>query len=259
MKRVVTALVGLPLVVAAVFFAGPPLFRAMAVALVLVALWEYLALCGITGTLFVVTLLAGGVAVGSVSPASGGAMGGLPLLLLLVASLWGKTELPDRFRFLAEASLGMMYLSYAFACLILLHSLPQGASWTMIILGIMWAGDTAAYYGGRRFGGPKMAPLLSPKKTWSGAASGLAGSIAAAVLLAAILPGTFPLGKTALLALVVGVAGQLGDLIVSLWKRAKGVKDSGRIIPGHGGLLDRTDSLLLGFPVGYNLVSSWML
>ena len=254
MKRVASALVGLPLVVAAVFMAGTGLFRVIVLILFLLALWEYLRLCGVEGFLFAVTLTAGGLAVGMVSPATNPAFPGLALLLLIAASLWRMEDPRKRFRSLAESALGMAYLAYAFICLLLLHDLPLGSSWTMIVIGTIWSGDTAAYYGGRRFGGPRMAPLLSPKKTWSGAVSGLLGSVTGAVALALILPGTFPLGKVAAIALFVGVSGQAGDLAESLWKRAKGVKDSGRLIPGHGGLLDRIDGLLMGLPVGYNLI-----
>lgn len=254
MKRVASALVGLPLVVAAVFMAGPGLFRVIVLTLFLLALWEYLRLCGVEGFLFAITLTAGGIAVVTASPTANPAFPGLSLLLLIAASLWRVEHPEKRFRSLAESALGMTYLAYAFICLLLLHGLPRGPSWTTIVIGAVWSGDTAAYYGGRRFGGPKMAPRLSPKKTWSGAVSGFLGSVAGAVVLALVLPGAFPLGKVAAIALFAGLSGQAGDLAESLWKRAKGIKDSGRLIPGHGGLLDRIDGLLMGLPVGYNLV-----
>jgi phosphatidate cytidylyltransferase len=120
-------------------------------------------------------------------------------------------------------------------------------------LALTWIGDSAAMLGGKVIGGPKLAPVLSPHKTWSGAWCGLATTMVVAWLYArAVLA---PLGRdlpvvAALTAgLLVGVAGQMGDLAESLFKREVGVKDSSRLIPGHGGMLDRVDSLLFVLPV----------
>jgi len=123
-----------------------------------------------------------------------------------------------------------------------------------MVLLVLWAGDTGAYYGGRRFGRRKLAPLLSPKKTLEGALFGLAGSLVVGMTAAMFLLEGVTVFQALAVSLVVALCGQAGDLVVSLWKRAKGVKDSGRLIPGHGGLLDRIDSLLLGLPAGYILI-----
>lgn len=259
MKRVISALIGAPLVVGVLFLAGPGTFLAIVLVLYLMALWEYLRLCGIGGVLLATALAAGGTALGTAASPAGGVLPGLCFLSLPVAALWRVTDLKERFQSLAEAAFGMGYLAFSFLCLLLLHGLPQGPAWAMVVIGAVWAGDTAAFYGGRHFGGRKMAPLLSPKKTWSGAVSGLAGSVAAAVTLAVLLGVSSGVGEAAVIGALVGMIGQVGDLQQSLWKRAKGVKDSGRLIPGHGGLLDRIDSLLLGFPMGYALVRYWVL
>ncbi|MBI4543271.1 MAG: phosphatidate cytidylyltransferase [Gemmatimonadetes bacterium] len=118
---------------------------------------------------------------------------------------------------------------------------------------LTWVGDTAAYAGGVAIGGPRMAPVLSPNKTWAGAACGLVGTVLAAAGYAAWILARTGHALTPLEVLVAGVvisaAGQVGDLSESLFKREAGVKDSSRLIPGHGGVLDRFDSLYFALPV----------
>jgi phosphatidate cytidylyltransferase len=121
------------------------------------------------------------------------------------------------------------------------------------VIGAAAAGDTAAYLVGSRLGRRPIAPSVSPNKTWEGFAGGLVG---AALLGAAVLPldGSSSVGRGALVGALVGLAGFLGDLVASMVKRDLGVKDLGRLLPGHGGVLDRVDALLLALPVGYALV-----
>ena len=118
---------------------------------------------------------------------------------------------------------------------------------------VTWVGDSAAMSGGRAFGGPKMAPTISPGKTRSGGVAGLIGSTVAGALLVplALRPAGFDLGvaPAAAIGLLLGVVGQVGDLAESLLKREAGVKDSSHLIPGHGGVLDRFDSLIFVLPV----------
>jgi phosphatidate cytidylyltransferase len=112
---------------------------------------------------------------------------------------------------------------------------------------ITWAGDTAAYFAGRAFGRHPLAPHLSPKKTWEGSIAGLVASIAVGVAFRRWLhaPTEILVG----MAIVGNIAGQVGDLLESAYKRSAGVKDSGSMLPGHGGVLDRIDALILAFPV----------
>lgn len=132
--------------------------------------------------------------------------------------------------------------------------LSSGAAWVYLILAITWIQDSAAYFVGRSWGRHKMAPLLSPKKTWEGAIGGLLGSLVAGAVCVPLLGLPISLAAGALLGLVGGVVGPLGDLAESLIKRQVGVKDAGHIIPGHGGLLDRADSLLFTGPVLFYLI-----
>lgn len=130
-------------------------------------------------------------------------------------------------------------------------NLPPGAAWLFLVLAITWIQDSAAYFVGRSLGRHPMAPILSPKKTWEGFAGGMAASIltALAAVLIMGLPISYP--AAALIGAVAGIAGPVGDLGESLMKRQIGVKDSGSLIPGHGGILDRMDSLLFTGPVVY--------
>jgi phosphatidate cytidylyltransferase len=128
------------------------------------------------------------------------------------------------------------------------------------LLFVVWAGDIAAYYVGRTFGKHKLAPRLSPNKTWEGAIGSIAGSLVAAGGLLALADGFTQWNSAKLsypeeiwywlvLAVIVNIAAQLGDLVESALKRSAGVKDSGTLLPGHGGVLDRIDSLLLAAPM----------
>ncbi|MGQ0484268.1 MAG: phosphatidate cytidylyltransferase [Hyphomicrobiales bacterium] len=140
--------------------------------------------------------------------------------------------------------LGVPYAGFPAMALVLLRADPQyGALAILWILAIVWAADTFAYFAGRTIGGPKLAPLISPKKTWAGLGGAVAGSAAASALFAAIA-GLPAIAALAVLAGGLAVIGQAGDLFKSALKRHYGVKDSGNLIPGHGGVIDRVDGLV---------------
>lgn len=124
-------------------------------------------------------------------------------------------------------------------------AIPRGMAWTAVLFAATWLVDTGAYLIGSRFGRHRMTPVLSPKKTWEGAAAGVVFPIITVLVLVPVLGLSHNYPAIALLGIVVGVLAQIGDLIVSFFKRQVAVKDTGHIIPGHGGLLDRMDSLLL--------------
>jgi phosphatidate cytidylyltransferase len=139
------------------------------------------------------------------------------------------------------SGLGLLYAALPAAALLLLRGADGGLFAVLFLAAVVWSGDVAAYFGGRRIGGPRLWPRVSPKKTISGAVCGLAASILVGVV-AAALAGTGPTTAAAIAALL-GVAGQAGDLLESAVKRRFAVKDSGSLIPGHGGVLDRFDAL----------------
>lgn len=156
--------------------------------------------------------------------------------------------------------LAVFYPGILFAHLILLRQLPDGFIVTLFVLACTWASDSAAYFVGLSVGRHKLLPAVSPKKTWEGAVGGLAGGTVIGILLARFIGVTVGIG--ALLGLLISAAGQLGDLAASSLKREAGIKDTGKLLPGHGGIIDRFDSLLFAGPVVYYtllLVRGWPL
>jgi len=146
---------------------------------------------------------------------------------------------------------GACYVGFCLSHLILLEGLPQGRAWLFLLTAITAASDTGAYYAGRAWGRNKLCPHISPGKTREGAIGGMLAAMAAACGLGAWLLPHIPSGPLALAALLLALVGIVGDLAESVLKRAYGVKDSGTILAGHGGVLDRGDSLLLAAPLLY--------
>jgi phosphatidate cytidylyltransferase len=175
----------------------------------------------------------------------------LALLILIIVTVVSYPSLDNGLLFLARLWFGIFYITFCSAHLILLRSLPQGIYWLLVLTAITVASDTGAYYVGRSLGRTKLYPALSPGKTRAGAVGGIFGGMLGGLVVAAFFVEGANLAMVALLSLVLSVIGIMGDLIESLIKRVSGVKDSGQILPGHGGLLDRCDSLLLTTPVLY--------
>jgi phosphatidate cytidylyltransferase len=146
--------------------------------------------------------------------------------------------------------LGALFVGALFAHLLLLREVA-GFPATLTLLGIIWANDIGAYLVGVKWGRHKLAPAISPGKSVEGFAGGLVVAVAVAVVVAVRLE--WPAARVGLIGLVVALVGVAGDLYKSTIKRAAGVKDSGAILPGHGGVLDRFDAVLFGVPVGYYL------
>lgn len=160
----------------------------------------------------------------------------------------------------AVSCLAVHYVGVCGACLGWLRILPDGDLGIRLIfffLVTIWLGDSGAYYVGSKLGRHKMSPRISPNKTWEGLAGGVVATFVAAALAKVVLALPFGWTHMAALAAILAVAAPVGDLIESLFKRDAGVKDSSNLIPGHGGLLDRTDSLLFAAPLvlGYLLLT----
>jgi phosphatidate cytidylyltransferase len=143
----------------------------------------------------------------------------------------------------ADAAYGVLYVGPSCLAIIWLRHTHQGAGWTVMLLATTWAADICAFATGNALKGPRLWPRFSPNKTWSGFFGGLVGASAAAVAIAAWLM-RLSLPGAALIGLAGGLATMMGDLWESMLKRRFGVKDSGDLIPGHGGLLDRVDGLM---------------
>jgi phosphatidate cytidylyltransferase len=151
-----------------------------------------------------------------------------------------------------HAVMGVLYVGLpCLAALWLRAQSDYGLANILWLYAVVWAGDTGAYGFGRWLGGPRLAPVISPNKTWAGAIGGAAASVAAGVAAAALLGGFHGLWLVLLMSLVIGIVGQIGDLIESVFKRSMNVKDSGSLLPGHGGLLDRLDAFLAAVAVTF--------
>jgi phosphatidate cytidylyltransferase len=147
-------------------------------------------------------------------------------------------------------SAGLLYVAIAGASLLWLRADPvSGRADVLFLLLIVWAGDIGAYLVGRCIGGPRLAPRISPGKTWSGAIGGLLAAVATGLLAARFLAAPVALWQPMLIAVLLSIVAQAGDLLESLVKRVLAVKDSGNLIPGHGGLFDRLDGVLAAAPV----------
>ena len=247
--RLLSVLVLGPLVLGCIWLGGPWFLGLMAVTLAGLA-WEWVRRCGGPA------LGPAGLAMPAIILLAGGLAGlGLPwlgaaLLLPGAGLLWRLAgDLPRRF-----LALGVVYLGLFGVALITLRLDPEaGRANVFFLMLLVWASDSAAYVAGRALGGPKLWPAVSPGKTWSGALGGLLGSMLVGALAAALVtPAAAPLWTLFWAALVAGVLGmvsQAGDLLESGIKRRFGVKDSSHLIPGHGGLLDRLDGFLAAAPL----------
>lgn len=180
------------------------------------------------------------------------------LLLFLVANAaWYVATPRAGIGDVAVSVFGPIYTSFAFSAIVLVRVSDKGVHGALLTLGVMlslWANDAVAYLVGSRIGSHKLAPRISPNKSWEGFWAGLVGSVAVWVVLALVGVANIGVPLAAVIGLVVGIVGVVGDLFESRIKRGVGVKDSGNLIPGHGGLLDRSDSLLFGSIAAYILL-----
>ena len=264
MKRLITALILAPLVLALVFL-GPKWLIALSVAMVAVlAGWEFLGLtekCGAKPPrVAVATALAVLFGVNFEAPDQTLVLfSGLSLILLVYCTFRSPVE-----RVLMDAMSSIFALCYTGLTLLAIPTLreqPSGPTLVVFLLLVVWAGDIVALYVGRMWGERKLAPSISPNKTWAGAIGSLAGSllVAGGLFWLSLELAQWNFVKLSfadevwwywlVMAIVVNIAAQVGDLAESALKRSAGVKDSGSLLPGHGGVLDRIDALLLAAPV----------
>jgi phosphatidate cytidylyltransferase len=265
MKRVLTALVLVPLVIAVIFVSPkwPLLLMGAVFAIAGLALWEYLGLANAVGAktprALVVVLMALLMAAIFRNPELMAPVSGAMALVLFVFCTFRsplERVLPDT----AFSVFGLLYVGLPMSTIYLLSAQDNGPSLLLFLLMVVWAGDIAALYVGRSLGRWTLAKRLSPNKTWEGSMASAAASIGVAVLLVWLAgaltvrnleylsyPGTY--FHWIWLSVLLNIAGQVGDLAESAIKRAAGVKDSGKLLPGHGGVLDRIDALLLAAPV----------
>jgi phosphatidate cytidylyltransferase len=286
LKRIATAVALIPIVLMLILRAPVPVLVTVAAIVALVTIYEFLKLTESYGilpfrpqTYVFVALCFVLLAATSLSETPqiswlkfvlglGLACAIAPFLFLCIAMR--RREMAEAYPAAAASVFAFLYIAVPMAMLVQLRQQVAGAFWLLYLLLVVWAGDIFAYFVGRSLGRHLMAPRISPKKTWEGAAASLTASLLIGILLFSHAldistflvrvgmiqrrDGLFGLEKPdfwpiILLTVAVNVAAQLGDLVESLIKRGAGVKDSGTILPGHGGMLDRIDALLFAAPV----------
>jgi phosphatidate cytidylyltransferase len=249
MKRLLTAAVLAPTVLYVVL-AGPAWSFFLVVSLVAaLCYWEYSVIAQIPRTETIAGILGGTLFLFVEGSAVLPVLILLPLLAMAMALRFRDlgSVLPDT----AAQTLGLLYIYGAWKTAFLLHAVSP--YWLTFGLAVNWIGDTGAYYFGRNFGRHKLAPIVSPGKSWEGAAASVVTAVIFGML---FLPRFVSVGVmgAAVIAILANVAGQVGDLTESAIKRGAGVKDSGTLLPGHGGMLDRVDSSLFSLPVLYAVI-----
>jgi phosphatidate cytidylyltransferase len=288
MKRVLTAVVLVPLVLLAVFRAPLWLFAVLVAAITVLALREYLGIAEAAGAkpskwlTYIMALLPFALALLGISkgPIHEYGKASFDLLFLLnwlmvlmaAAVVFGvplifRKDLRSGLASVASSILGLIYIAASLSLLVCLRVEQSTNILVIFVLFSVWAGDIAAYYVGRSFGKHKLAPIVSPNKTWEGAIASVLASVALAILVFHFQPQIGKLFKERywlfpypfqaraswvhiiVLGILTNVAAQFGDLFESALKRGANVKDSGTLLPGHGGILDRIDALLFAIPV----------
>lgn len=251
-KRVMSAFVMGPLILGFVYLGGR-WYWALVTVVAMLAGYEYLRLVSQKGeradyplTMLLILL----IMVEALYPSWALIRGGMTLLLAF-SLLWQMARKGGHLPVVGWAlSLGgAFYVGFLLSHFVSLRALPRGLEWTLLAFFPAWANDTGAYFVGRWIGTRPFAPRISPKKTWEGSIGGWISGIAVGTLMGAVL--RLPLLHASLLGLLISLAATGGDLVESMFKRWAGVKDSGRLIPGHGGVLDRIDSLLFSVAAVY--------
>ncbi len=261
--RIITGVVGVPLVIIAIWFGDPwPWFTILIAAAALAGTYEFYHMANFDrkepliylGLLWSLALV--------LSPCYGRSdvlptVATVTMLISLICLL----RYPSRekaFHNWAWTIAGALYVGWMLSYWLNLRGLDDGRNWVYLAMLTTFANDTAAFFIGRAWGKRKLAPAISAGKTWEGAIGGLISAILAAIVIATVLnlvsPFTFRYWQIIVLGFLVGIFAQLGDLVESLLKRNVGVKESGNLLPGHGGILDRFDSLIFVGAVVYYYV-----
>jgi phosphatidate cytidylyltransferase len=294
LKRIATAVVLIPIVLLLVLRAPVPVVAVIVAAIALVTIQEFLKLTESYGIqpLRLPTYIFAGVfflLVAATAVAETPQLSSLKFLLglafacaitpfMFLSIAMRRTQMSEAYPAAAASAFAFVYIAVPLAMLVQLREQVSGAFWLLYLLLVVWAGDIFAYFVGRSLGRHLMTPRISPKKTWEGAGASLAASLIVGSLLSSHAltissfllrlglierrDGIFGLEKPEawpiiLLTIVLNIAAQLGDLVESLIKRGAGVKDSGTILPGHGGMLDRIDALLFAAPLLWIYVAAF--
>ena len=259
LKRWITGLVALPILIFLVYIGGIAFFLLISAA-GLVALWEFNrivhdpALVAVSGIIKAWGYLLGVAVVAAafwVGPELTLSLVALNLVAVALISMFHFKTDPAVLRVILHQLQGTLYIPVLLSFLILIRAGDDGMRWIYLLLAIVFAGDTSAYYVGSYWGRRKLSPAISPGKTIEGSVGGLAANLVIGTIGKILFFPGLPWAMGISFFLAVGAAGQLGDLFESELKRFSGIKDSSTILPGHGGILDRIDALLFAAPVAY--------
>ena len=261
MIRILTAIVFLPILFATIWHPNPLFFAGLATAAILLGMNEFCTLASNVispGTRILALVVSAAICVAAYFD-NPGLFGAMILVLIVgdhVLKLMQEPDLPKMLPSSAAPVFGVVYVALLGGFIISLRvidsPIPDLASKLLTLFFIVvFAGDTFAYYTGRTIGRHKLAPRISPGKTIEGAIGGLAGNVAAGLIAHYTFFPELPIAHAVPLCLVMGVLGILGDLYESMLKRGAQVKDAGKLVPGHGGVLDRLDSMVFNAPLLY--------
>ncbi|MEW6623248.1 MAG: phosphatidate cytidylyltransferase [Bacillota bacterium] len=257
-QRIITAIMGIPIVVALLYIASIPLFFAVLLMFFLGGR-ELIDIGNRAGLpMLELAVYTGGVLLITEAFFFQGTYASFFLFLafMVLVLQWLFFNKNYHFSSLGVSFLGVIYLSFL-KYILLLRELPNGFMYVIIALLLTWIVDTGAYFSGRRFGKRKLAPAISPNKTQEGALGGLLTAVIAMLGIDYFIV-SIGIMNSIILASSVALVGQVGDLFESLLKRKAGIKDSGQLLPGHGGMLDRLDSVLLTFPAFFYLIKKML-
>ncbi len=258
MKRVITAFIAIPFLIGIIYFAPSWVFTILILFAALISLNEFYAMMRpkaaerivffnylLTALLFC-SLLSKGIFY----------IATFPLFVIFPLSFFISSYSKNRPKMgdIGQIIMGPFYICLPLAFLAIIARLPQGQMWVFFILAVTFAGDTGSFYLGRLLGRHKLTQI-SPGKTWEGALGGLIINGVSAGIFGYLIFPSLSVISIIVLGIVIGISGQVGDLAESMLKRMSNIKDSGIILPGHGGILDRIDSLLFAIPVLYIYLS----
>lgn len=255
MRRILTAVLLIPAIVSLVLWGPPRLLVLVTLAIAELGVWEFFRLVQTRGNSVARIpgyAFAAAIVIASLSAAVSVCLLGIFVLFLMVVMTWAmgsRQRLGSYLDVVSSTFLGVSYVAGPLSLLIWVCLRPGGRLTVLFGLILVWMGDTMAFFVGGAFGRHKLSPQISPGKTWEGSAASLASALLVALLFVRLSGPDMGYTEALILAALLNVAAQVGDLAESALKRSAGVKDSSQLVPGHGGVLDRIDALLFAAPV----------
>ncbi len=259
LKRWITGLSALPFLIFLVYLGGAPFILLVGIACVC-SLWEYYRIVFNADRRMMVNavtlwgyLISSGILIAAylAGPESVLVLVALNLVLAGLLSVFIYKTNPAVVEIIQKQVMGVIYIALSLSFLVTIRLEPGGMTWIFFLLAIIFAGDISAYYVGSYLGRHKLSPAISPGKTVEGAIGGLAANLLVGAIGKYLFLQALAWGPALIFFVVAGIAGQAGDLFESEMKRSSKIKDSGGLLPGHGGFLDRLDALLFASPVAY--------